>query len=81
MSSRSASRLPRAAARHEGVKRVARALLCRMPALERRVKMLLARPVPLPPRRMHVPLDSKDLSPTTRLLYQELKSHFETRKS
>lgn len=50
------------------------------PALKHRLKALVARHEPLPPRRMHVPLDSADLSPSTQAFYQELKRHFKARK-
>ena len=63
------------------LKNLARVLLGRMPTLERRVRTLLGRDVVLPPRRMHVPLDSKDLSPETQALYEESKRHFDRRKS
>jgi len=70
----------RQAARHRQLRRLARVLLDRMPALERRVRAVLFRDAPLPPRRMHVPLDSDDLSPATQALYKELKRHFDRRK-
>ena len=73
--------LARVAARNALLKRLARALLGRMPALRRRVHAILTRPEPLPPRRMHVPLDSNDLSPATQAAYAELKRRFEARKS
>ncbi len=63
------------------LKNLARVMLGRMPALERRVRTLLGRDVTLPPRRMHVPLDSKDLSPATQAHYEELKRHFDRKKS
>lgn len=66
-------RLPR-------VKRLARALLDRFPALQTQVHRLLHRTDTLQPRRPHVPQDVNDLSPATQALYQELKHHFETRK-
>lgn len=70
----------RQAARHRQLRRLARVLLGRMPALERRVRAWVVRDAPLPPRRMHVPLDSNDLSPATQALYEELKRHFDRRK-
>lgn len=73
--------LARMAARNALLKRLARALLGRMPALRRRVHAHLTRPEPLPPRRMHVPLDSNDLSPETQAAYDELKRRFKERKS
>lgn len=73
--------LARVALRHALLKRLARALLGRMPALRRRVHAILTRPEPLPPRRMHVPLDSNDLSPATQAAYDELKRRFKARKS
>lgn len=72
--------LARAVARLGPVKRLARAVLRRMPALETRLDALIGRAAPLPPRRMHVPQDSQDLSPATRVFYEELKRHFENRK-
>lgn len=72
--------LARAVARRAVVKRLARFLLGRVPALERRIDALIGRAPPLPPRRMHVPQDSADLSPSTQMFYQELKRHFENRK-
>jgi len=45
------------------------------------VHAMLTRPEPLPPRRMHVPLDSNDLSPATQAAYDELKRRFKARKS
>lgn len=71
----------RQAVRHRQLRRLARVLLGRMPALERRVRAVVFRDAPLPPRRMHVPLDSNDLSPATQALYKELKRHFDRRKS
>ena len=72
--------LARAVARHAVVKRLARSLLGRVPVLERRIDALIGRAPPLPPRRMHVPQDIADLSPSTQACYQELKRHFESRK-
>jgi hypothetical protein len=68
------------AARHRQLRRLARVLLGRMPALERRVRALVFRSAPQPPRCMHFPLDSDDLSPATQALYEELKRHFDRRK-
>ena len=73
--------LARVAARNAAVKRLARGLLGRVPALERRLDTMIGRTPPLPPRRMHVPLASDDLSPAAQAAYQELKRHFGTRKS
>ena len=75
--------MARAVARYGPVKRTARALLRRMPGLERRVDGMLGRTAglpPLPPRRVHVPQDGSDLSPATEAYYRELKRHFERRK-
>lgn len=71
----------RQAVRYRQLRRVARVLLGTMPALEQRLRALVVRDAPLPPRRMHVPLDSKDLSPETQALYEKLKRHFDRRKS
>lgn len=72
--------IARAVARNAWVKRSARSLLGRVPALERRVDRLLGRAEPLPPRRMHVPQDSSDLSPLTRTAYEDVQRHFKSRK-
>lgn len=71
----------RQAERRPHLKRLGRALLVPVPAFGRRVRAIAALNAPLPPRRMHVPLDSNDLSPATQALYRELKSHFERRQS
>lgn len=68
-------------ARQRHVKRLTQALLGRVPAFARLLAALADPSAALPPRRMHVPLDSNDLSPATHALYQELKRHFESRKS
>lgn len=73
--------LARRAARQRHMKRLAQRLLRHMPALERRVRALVVRREPQAPRRMHVPLDSHDLSPATQALYEELKRRFDNRKS
>lgn len=70
----------RAMARHKNLKQLARTLLGRVPALEKRVDALIGRtPLP-PPRPMHVPQDSNDLSPATQVFYEELKRHLKIRK-
>lgn len=69
----------RLAMRNMVLKRFARMLLHRLPGLRRGFDAMVGRAQPLPPRRMHVPLDSADLSPAAKACYDELKRHFETR--
>lgn len=67
------------AAQYGPLKRLMHVLLGQ--ALRRRLRAMVVHGEPLPPRRMHVPLDSNDLSPATQAHYQELKRHFESRSS
>lgn len=73
--------LARQVARRPRLKRLARSLLGRIPALGKRINAMIGRTEPLPPRRMHVPQDSADLSPLTRAAYDELRRRFQARKS
>lgn len=58
------------------LKRLARSLLARAPGLHRLLRTAILRLRPLPPRRMHVPLDGKDLSPDAQAAYDALKRRF-----
>jgi hypothetical protein len=62
------------------LKRLARSLLGRAPGLRRVLRAALLRLRPLPPRRMHVPLDGKDLSPSAQAAYDALKQRFRSGK-
>lgn len=55
------------------LKRIAVRLLHRMPWLSRRVGAILHGPLAIAPRRLHVPMDSGDLSPRVAALYRELQ--------
>jgi hypothetical protein len=60
---------------------LARLALGRIPGFRQRLRAFLGSSKPLPPRRMHVPSDSNDLSPAMQAHYQELKRYFDARKS
>lgn len=62
------------------LKGVARSVLARAPVLHRLLRMAILRLRPLPPRRMHVPLDANDLSPDARAAYDALKRRFRSGK-
>ena len=61
--------------RRPRVKRLARIVLDRVPALQTRLRAWVHRAPVAPPRRYHVPLDKHDLSTAVGAAFEELQRH------
>lgn len=70
----------RLVAPYPSLRRGALRILHGMPWLARRVSAILQGPLAAPPRRLHVPMDSGDLSPRVAALYRELQHHRNDRR-